>query len=172
MRQIKKRVRSIGWKIQKFTSRRLQMGGVFGCGHVSFDENPRTTVHCVIAYKHLHHDCICKKDLYYLLSVWLNILFKTKMTRLFCKFRIVDMLDIWLNKENNNFDWFKFVWLKFLLVYNVNVILCFGIWLCYWPRISNSFGCNTPYWATWKCSSLYFLKFLDTNIVLEGPQEV
>ena len=54
-------------------------------------------------------------------------------------------------------------------VYIVNVILYFGIWLCYWPRISNLFGCKTPYRATWKCSPLYFIKFLDADIVFEGP---
>ena len=69
------------------------MGSVFGCRCVSFDESLRTIVHCVIACKHLHHGCIWKKDLYYLSSACLNILLKTKMTCLFCKFRI-DMLDI------------------------------------------------------------------------------
>ena len=52
----------------------------------------------------------------YYSSIYLDILFKTKMTCLFCKFRIVDILDVWLNKENDNFDCFKFVWLGFLLV--------------------------------------------------------
>ena len=103
---IKKGVRSLWWKTQNFTPRRLRMGSVFGYEWVSFGESPKT-VHCVIACKHLHHGCIWKKDLYYLSSVCLNILFKTKMTHLFYKFRIVDMLDIWLNKENDNFDWFK-----------------------------------------------------------------
>ena len=70
----------------------------------------------MIACKHLYHGCIWQKDLYYLSSVYLNILFKTKMTYLFCKFKIVDMLDIRLNKTNDNFDWFKFVWLYFFLV--------------------------------------------------------
>ena len=105
-----------GEKIQKFTLGRLQMRSVFGYGRVSFRESPRTTVHCVIACKHLYHDCIWKNDLYYLSSVCLNILFKTKMTCLFCKFRIVNILNVWLNKENDNFDCFKFVWLGFLLV--------------------------------------------------------
>ena len=70
------------------------MDSVFGYGCIFFDENPRTTVHCMIACKHLHYGCIWKKDLYYLSRVYLNILFKTKMTCLFCKFIIVDMLDI------------------------------------------------------------------------------
>ena len=74
--QIKKEVRFLGWKTQKFTSGRLQMRSVFGYGSVSFGENPRTTVHCVIACKHLHHGCIWKKDLYYLSSIYLDILFK------------------------------------------------------------------------------------------------
>ena len=63
----------------------------------------------MIGCKHLYRGCIWKKDLYYLSSVYLNILFKTKMTYLFCKFKIVDMLDNRLNKTNDNFDWFKFV---------------------------------------------------------------
>ena len=46
-----------------------------------------------------------------------NILFDTKMTYLFCKFRIVDMLYVWLNKKSDNFDWIKFVWLRFYLMY-------------------------------------------------------
>ena len=70
------------------------MGSVFGYGRVSFGESPRTTMHCVIVCKHLHHGCIWKKNMCYLSSICLNILFKTKMTCLFCKFRIVDMLDI------------------------------------------------------------------------------
>ena len=49
----------------------------------------------------------------------------------FSNLEFVDMLDIWLNKENDNFDWFKFVWLGFLLVCNVNVILYFDIWVCF-----------------------------------------
>ena len=102
-------MRSLGWNTQKFTLGRLWIGSVFGYGHISFGESPKTTVHFMIACKHLHHGYICKKDLYYLSSVCLNILFKTKMTYLFGKFRIVDMLNIWLNKENDNFDWFKFV---------------------------------------------------------------
>ena len=42
-RQIKKRVRSLVWKIQKFT-----MGRVFGYERVSFGESPRIIVHCMI----------------------------------------------------------------------------------------------------------------------------
>ena len=80
------------------------MESVFGYGRVSFGESSRMIVYCVIACKHLHHGCIWKKDLYYLSSVCLNILFKTKMAYLFCKFRIIDMLGILLNKKNDNFD--------------------------------------------------------------------
>ena len=109
VRRIKKGERFLGWKTQKFTSGRFRMGSVFGYRHISFGESPRMTVHCVIACKHLQHGCIWKRDLYYLLSICLNILFKNNMTCLLCKFRIVDMLVIWLNRENENFDWFKFV---------------------------------------------------------------
>ena len=77
------------------------MESVFGYGCVSFGESSRMTVYYVIACKHLHHGCIWKKDLYYLSSVCLNILFKTKMAYLFCKFRIIGIL---LNKKNDNFD--------------------------------------------------------------------
>ena len=111
--RIKKGVRSLGWKIPKFTPIRLRIESVFEYERVFFGESLKTTVHCMIACKHLYHGCIWQKDLYYLSSVYLNILFKTKMTYLFCKFKIVDMLDIRLNKTNDNFDWFKFVWLYF-----------------------------------------------------------
>ena len=70
------------------------MGSVFGYGCVSFSKSPITIVHCLIVCKYLRHVCIWKKDLYYLSIVCLNILFKTKMTYLFRKFRIVNMLDI------------------------------------------------------------------------------
>ena len=70
------------------------MGSVFRYKRVSFSENPRMTMHCVIVCKHLYHSCIWKKDLYYLPSVCLNILFKTKMTCLFCKSRIIDILNV------------------------------------------------------------------------------
>ena len=124
-------MRSLGWNTQKFTSGRLWMRSVFGYERISIDENPRMIVHYVITCKYLHHGCLWKKYLYYLSNVCLNILFKTKMTYIFFKFRIVDMLSIWLNKKNDNFDWFKFVWLGFLLVCNVNVILYFDIWVCF-----------------------------------------
>ena len=51
----------------------------------------------------------------------------------FVNLEFVDMLDIWLNEENDNFDWFKFVWLGYLLVciMHVKVILYIGTWLCF-----------------------------------------
>ena len=79
------------------------MGSVFGYGHISFGESLRTIIHCLIVCKHLHHVCIRNKDLYYLSMVYFNILFKTKITCLFCKFRNIDMLDIWWNKRIDNF---------------------------------------------------------------------
>ena len=47
VRRIKKGERSLGWKTQKFTLGRLQMGSIFGCRRVSFGENSRTIVHCM-----------------------------------------------------------------------------------------------------------------------------
>ena len=55
VRQTKKGERSLGWKTQKFTPGRLQMGSIFGCGRVSFGESPRTIVHCMIVC----HTVIC-----------------------------------------------------------------------------------------------------------------
>ena len=66
--RIKKRVRSLRWKTQKFISRRLRMGSIFGYKCISFGESPRTTMHCVIVCKHLHHVCIWNKKLYYLMD--------------------------------------------------------------------------------------------------------
>ena len=53
--RIKKGVRSLWWKTQKFTLERLQMGSVFGYERVSFDKSPRTIVYCMIVCKHLHY---------------------------------------------------------------------------------------------------------------------
>ena len=50
--RIKKGVRSLGRKTQKFTSERLQMRSVFGYGRVSFGKSPRMTMHCMIECKH------------------------------------------------------------------------------------------------------------------------
>ena len=50
--RIKKEVRSLGWKTQKFTPGRLWMGSVFGYERVSFGESLRTTMHCMIACNH------------------------------------------------------------------------------------------------------------------------
>ena len=66
--RIKKGVRSLGWKTPKFTPRRLRIESVFGYERISFGESLRTTMHCLIACKHLHHVCIWNKDLYYLID--------------------------------------------------------------------------------------------------------
>ena len=44
---IKMGVKSLEWKTQKFTLRRLRIRSIFGCEHISFGESPRTTMHCM-----------------------------------------------------------------------------------------------------------------------------
>ena len=67
------------------------MRSVFGYRRVSFGENLRMIVNCVKVFASWLY---LEEGFVLLSSVCLNILFKTKMICLFCKFRIIDMLNI------------------------------------------------------------------------------
>ena len=73
--RIKKIVGFLEWKIQNFTPGKLQMGSVFGYGHVSFDEISRTTMHCMIVCKHLYYAAFGRRScIIYQLYVWIYYL--------------------------------------------------------------------------------------------------
>ena len=73
--RIKKIMGLLEWKIQNFTPGKLQMGSVFGYGHVSFDESSRTTMHCMIVCKHLYYAAFGRKScIIYQLYRWIYYL--------------------------------------------------------------------------------------------------
>ena len=75
-RQIKKEMRSLGWKTQKFTPGRLRMESVFEYRRVSFGESLRTTMYCIIVY--YISTCI----LLIIENCWTIIIMETEMFRL------------------------------------------------------------------------------------------
>ena len=84
-RQIKKEMRSLWWKTQKFTPGRLRMESVFEYRRISFGESLRTTMYCIIVYYIstcillIIENCwtviIMETEMFGLIKLWWNVYF-------------------------------------------------------------------------------------------------